>query len=377
MIAWPFIAFAVIFLMLVCAHFIFAYRAWRTSRGEQSQEIDPNYVRLEDYFARSFRVKVAEWLQLPVHGAMPPGIRIILKGRERIRISGSSMYPPQSKLEDILIVQGSLECGPSCTFNSEIYVKENARIGAQSELQSIAADGNLVLEDGVQVTRWADSSGDLEIGPNALVRVRATAGTTIRMCEGAQVGCAFAPTVRSGHGEPDIVKETTELPVLVLEIPRKKTAEQPAANPGGEGFAPDKLRMLSPDCWMYAGDLKPPAPLRVTTKLIVKGDCIIPGGSILEGDLKADGQVEIGPRSVCRGSVIAGGTIRFGAGSRFDGVVHAGKELWLGSGVSGGDEDARVAAYAAETVRLECGVVVHGKLASADHVEVTSRSAPQ
>ncbi len=359
MIAWPFIAFAVIFLALVCAHFVFAYRAWRTSRGEESPAIDPNYVKLEDYFARSFRVKVSEWLQLPVHGAMPPGIKIIQKGRERIRVSGSWQVPPQSKFEDILVVQGSLVCGSGCTFNSEIYVKEDAHIGSGTDLQSIAADGNLLLGDRVRVTRWADSRGELVVGTHAEVGVRVTAGSVIALCEGAQVGSAVAPTIRSGSWTSDATTELEEPPVPEAEFPdpEKKVKE---------------LRKLSPDCWMVIGDLKPPAPLRITTKLIVKGDCVLPAQSIIEGDLKADGLIHIGAHSVCRGNIVANGEIRLGPGTRFGGVVHAGKGLWLSQGVTGGSETASVAAYASGTVCLEPGVVVHGKLASGDHIAITA-----
>ncbi len=374
MIAWPFIAFAVIFLALVCAHFIFAYRAWRTSRGKRVPEIDPNYVKLEDYFARSFRVKVAEWLKLPVYAAIPPGIKIILKGHERIRVSGSSRFPPQTQCEEILIVQGCLECGDRCTFHSEIYVKEDACVGDRSELQAIAADGNLILGDGVLVTRWADCGGKLEIGSNAVVRVRATAGKTILIYEGAQAGSAVAPTVQSGQAEPEGPMDMPALTVPMLALPGPKGATKPAEQPAGEGMDRKKLRKLSPDCWMYTGHLKPPAPLHITTKLIVKGDCILPAKSIVEGDLKVDGFIQIGAHSVCRGNVVANGEIWLGVHTRFQGVLHAGREIWLSRGVLGGSEDSRVAAYATDTLWLESGVVVHGKLASGDHVAVTGRT---
>jgi predicted acyltransferase (DUF342 family) len=377
LIAWPFIAFAVIFVALVCAHFFFAYRAWRNSRGEQSSEIDPSYVRMEDYFARSFRAKVAEWIQLPVDAAMPPNIRIITKGQERIRISGSCQYPPQSKSEDILVVQGSFECGTGCTFDREIYVSDDAFISSSSELQSIAADGNLTLARGVRVTRWADSKGDLEIGANAIVAVRATAGKSIRLIADAQVGSAVAPIIVSGHGETVQAQDPVEQTVPALEFPPRDAIETPAATPESDGIDRKKLRRLSADCWMYVDDLKPSIPLHVVSKLIVKGDCVLPAGSVLEADLKADGLVEVGPSSVCRRNVVAGGAIRVGSRCLFQGVLHAGKGLLLCTGVRGGDQTTQIAAYAAETLWVESDVIVHGKLASGDRVRVAQRARHQ
>ena len=106
MSAWPFLIFALLFAMLVCLHFYLAYRAWQGSREEQGFDIDPEYVRMEDYFARSFRLKVAEWLKLPPLSLAPDGGRVIRKGRELIQVSGRADYPPRSRSDDILVVQG-------------------------------------------------------------------------------------------------------------------------------------------------------------------------------------------------------------------------------------------------------------------------------
>jgi len=121
--------------------------------------------------------------------------------------------------------------------------------------------------------------------------------------------------------------------------------------------------------------LEPSAAIQVKTKLIVKGDCILPSGSVVEGDLKVNGIIYVGARSVCRGNVIADGDICFGPSSRFHGIVHAGRTLRLSSGVRGGVEGALVVAYAGETVTLEDDVVVHGKVASGDRVEVVPEVA--
>jgi len=59
--AWPFILFSIVFAALVYAHFLPSYRAWLSTRGEHPADIDPDYVRMEDYFARSFRLKMSEW----------------------------------------------------------------------------------------------------------------------------------------------------------------------------------------------------------------------------------------------------------------------------------------------------------------------------
>ncbi len=373
MTAWPFIAFAIIFGALVWLHFLWAYRAWRVSRSEASSEIDPDYVRMEDYFARSFRLKVEEWLKLPVKSAAPDGSRIIMKGRECIRISGSMDYPPQSRSDDILVANGAFQCRAGCTFSREIYARDGAVIGAGSQLQAVAVDGNLTMNANVRVARWADCSGEMEIGANSIVCARATAGKAIHLQEGAQVGSAFAPKV-STAALGSVTAELGEIPEAhALELPGSD--HRAAVKALGGSVDAKKLSRLSPECWLYNGDLNLAAPLRLTAKLIVKGDCSLAAASVLEKDLKADGLIEIGERSVCKGNVIAGGDIRFGPSSRFQGVTHAGGSMRLCRGVCGGTRDARVAAYASEALEVEEDVTVYGKLASGDRVIVMTQSS--
>lgn len=370
MSAWPFVLFSIVFSALVCAHFLPSYRAWLSTRGEHPADIDPDYVRVEDYFARSFRLKMSEWLQLPVHETLPDGSRIIRKGDERIRVSGPFEYPADSESDEILAVQGDFRCGAGCAFNREVHVRGNAFVGPGSHLQSIAVDGNLVLGAGVTVTRWADSTGEMAIGAGVVVRARATSGTFIHLGRGARVGSAFAPMVSTStnRGEDEVNRAETALPRL--EIPGSDSPG-PAADAGPRpGLDPKRLHQLGPDSWLYRGNLIPPAPLHVKTRLIVRGDCVLPAGSIVEGDLKAHGRIEMKQGCVCNGNVIADRDISFGPSCRFHGVVHTGRALRLARGVVGGGEGRKVAAYSAGILMLEESVTVHGKVASGDHVAV-------
>ncbi len=372
MTAWPFIVFALIFAALVCLHFVLAYRAWRVSRGEPAEDIDPKYVRVEDYFARSFRLKVAEWLKLPVESAGPDGSRVIMKGRERIRISGKMEYPPRTSSDDILVSHGPFRCLAGCTFNREIYAREDAVIGAGCQLQAVAVDGSLTLGANVRVARWVDSVGDLEIGPDSIVGSRATAGRTIHLQNGAQVVSAFAARVSTCLPQSAAAGECKDPEMPELQLPGSGLRAGAVTN--GKGIDRKKLNRLSPECWFYNGDLKSAVPLRLTVKLIVKGDCLLAAGSVLEADLKADGRIEIGERSVCKGNVIARGAITFRRFSRFQGIAHAGGSMRLCRGVRGGDPGSKVAAFSSEALMVEEDVLVHGKLASGDRVMVMASS---
>jgi hypothetical protein len=368
--ALPFIAFALVFVALVCAHFVPAYRAWLGSRIPNGSDIDTGYVRVEDYFARSFRAKVSEWVKLAPYAAMPDGTRLVKKGKERLRLTNSCQYPPQSQLDDVLIVRGGFQCSAGCVFHREIFVSGDATIGVGSRLQSIAADGNLTIGDSVRITRWADSAGELAIGVNASVGSKTTAGRIIYLQDGVRIKSAFAPTVSTAP-KGKAIASVTESPVLPeLELPVLGSPPAMAEILAKSGVDVGRLIEQEPHCWIYDGDLRPAAPIRILTGLIVRGDCILPEGSVIEGDIKSKASLSLGARSVCRGNAIAEGDLTVGASARFCGVLHSGGTLRIHAGARGGDPAAHAAAYAADNLLLSGNVIIHGKVAAGENVIV-------
>jgi predicted acyltransferase (DUF342 family) len=361
---WPFVIFALFFAVLVYAHFMLAYRSWRISRWDQATDIDQNYVRLEDYAARSFRAKVTGWLSMPHLASKPDGTRRIRKGTETIIVTESSEYPPQSDSDDILIAHRTFKCQAGCVFNREIYAGEDAVIGAGTHLQAIAADGNLTLGSHVRIVRWADCHGAMEIGSDSLISYRATAGGKIRLHRGVRAKSVFAPIVSSG-GFDAVDREIQEAPPTPkVEIPPSET------QPSVHGLDLDKLSMLNRETWIYYGDLELSEPFHLRAALVVRGGCIVPPGSILDRDIKSKKSISIGKDSICRGNIIAEEDVHIGQSCRFYGIVHAGRKLHLSAGVCGGDERTNVAVFAEETLTIEENVTIHGKLASDAFVEV-------
>jgi len=364
---WQFIIFAFIFAALTYAHFLLAYRSWRIYRFEQATDIDQSYVRLEDYFARSFRLKVSEWLCLPDSKPNPDGTICIRKGNETILVSNDLDYPPQIHSDEILIVRGSFRCLAGCVFNREIYIQGDAKVGAGTQLQAIAVDGNLILGHHIQVMRWVDCQGSMEIGEKSIIHSRATAGKSLLLQNGTQVKSAFAPLVHTfgvGAGQSAKFEQAAppeiNFPAGILNLENE--------SPSSLTLDSKLLKKLSHDCWIYNGDFRPSQPLRVETKLIVQGDCDIPSGSILEKDIKSKRSLSIGAGSICRGNLISDHAMWIGHSCQFYGIVHAGQTLRICAGARGGTENSNVSAFAEETLTVEENVIIHGKLASGDYV---------
>lgn len=369
--AWRFLLFAVVFGGLLYLQFYLAHRQWKKVKSEQTSEIDVSYVRMEDYLAQSFRRKVRDWLKLP-GTADGGGARTIQKGKEQIRVSAAREFGSKESCGEILVVEGDFSCGPECLFGSEILVKGNARVGSHSHLQSMAVDGDLSLASDVQVARWLDSARDLTIGANCLVGARITSLGTIRLGLAAQAASVYAPRVATEGWDGTFPDEHEPELMKPLEIAFAESSTAAEDSLRRAGFEPKKLIQLGGDCWIYKGDLRPVPALRLKNKLVVKGDCDLPEGSVLETDLRVDGSLSVGPNSWCKGNLSAGGDILLASGCRFNGLIHAGRSLQIGRGTRGFRQEGLVVAYAGNILNVERDVAIQGKLAAGGRVIVES-----
>lgn len=376
-IPWRFILFAILFAGLLYLQFYLAHRQWKRIKGQQSSEIDVGYVRMEDYLAQSFRRKVKEWLLLP-STVRNNRERTIVKGRETIRvITGAFEFGAGEQVDDILVIEGDFTCGSNCFFAREILVKGNAQFGPGARLQSVAVDGELTLGFDAKVARWMDSTKEINIGPNCLIGARVTSTGLIRLGPGAQAASMYAPRVGTTAWDGKFLMqespEMAKLPSIVF------SEEAIAARDAIEnaGFDSRKLIRLGTDAWLYKGDLRILSPLRLKTKLVVKGKCDFPDGSVLDGDIHADGSLAIGANSLCRGNLISAKDIQVGAGCKFSGLIHADGNVRLGKGTRGFKDDGMVVAYAGEVLEVERDVAVKGKLAAGGRVIVESTEAAE
>lgn len=354
MLNWPFLLFALAFGWFYALHFEFARRAWKRIRGSQPEDIDQGYVRLENYFGQSFRRKVEGWLRLPEAGESTSYLRSIRKGAELILVFGAARSPDGSAADEILVVEGNFSCGRDSRFAREILVRGDCEVGRNTRLQAVAADGKLVLGPRSWVVRWADAAGPVELQTGAEVRSRVFSSESIQIGPGATAPSFCAPRVVGG-------REKAATPVAAVP------PQDAIAIPGSaarRGFDPDKLIPQSDDCWIYMGDLYPQWPVHVTSRLIVRGSFAVPGGSWIDGDIKATRDLSLGESCVANGNLVAGRDLALGPDCLFHGVVWAGGSLRLASGVRGNRQDGRVVAYAAGKVVVEDNVVVEGKISS-------------
>jgi hypothetical protein len=155
-----------------------------------------------------------------------------------------------------------------------------------------------------------------------------------------------------------------------LQIPPAPGADRSALRQMGLDLS--KLTPLGAECWIYAGSLRPRTPVHLTVQLVVRGDCAIPAGSLIENDLKASGDLFIGAGSECMGNLISEKSLGVGPGVHFAGIIHADGEILVGYGVRGESAAGPVAVDAGSWLFVEQGVTVRGKLSSGERVRVVA-----
>lgn len=365
-----YLAFGAVVGLLVYVQYYLAHRQWRAVKGGQASEIDVSYVRSENYFAQSFRMKLGEWVKLPASNG-GNGERIVVKGAERIRIVSQLEMEAEAQSDDILVINGDFSCGTGCGLTREVCVHGNANIGAGSQLQSLAADGSLELGDAVAVARWIDSGGEMHIGRGCQVGSRATSLKRIRLGFDAVIASAYAPEVATTGwlGEfPGAEPPSQALLAIDFASPAEGALH-------AVGLPPEKFHQLSPECSMYNGDVFITQPAHLTTSLIVKGDCYIAAGSVIDADLKVTGFLSIGPGAVCNGNLVADGRVYLAPGCRFSGLIHSGTSILLSQGARGVGRNGLIAVHAQEELSVEGDVAIQGKLSAGDAVKAVRAAA--
>ena len=352
--------FTAAMLLSIALHFALAFHEWRRSKGKAASEIDFHYERIENYLGRSFRHKVEEWTALASQdGSAPHSTR-----REPLKEIDSLEAPDNAAIEELLVVKGDFSCGTRATLSREIYVQGNCRIGASSIARALAVDGNLVLEPDTEVQRWVDCRGSIDIGPGCRLNGRTSSAATIRLDAGAQAASLHArevlampltwpvPAVPATKDAFVIARDSTFLPE---ELERA-------------GIETGRLRRASADTWLHVGDLKPVVPLRCSAKLVVRGACRLPAGSVT-ADFKAAGRLEVGEHCRCEGTLVSHGDILVGRDTILAAPLFAGGTARLACGVKGGESGKPVSVYGRDGVILEPGVTIYGKVASAGGVK--------
>jgi predicted acyltransferase (DUF342 family) len=359
-----------LFFLFFSASLYFGYREWRQPSDAIPLAMDVDYIREENYFGRSFRAKMREWLAetqpngvaVGAHGERGAASRRRPAGGEQLlRVPGGRIGNGQEA--EIIYSEGDLTLAEGSIFRREIYCQGRVRTEAGVQLQSVAADGDMILGAENNVARWVDAQGVIVIRGGTVVGSRASSLASIELERGVCVQSLYAPMVctarmrAEAHSGRDWDGPDSAFP-----------AAQSGA--GGNGSDPPavprflegvRCTRLDPGTWLVQDDLKLPAGSRIEDNLIVKG--VLTSGSqcVFFRDVKAL-RIELGERNHALGNLAAEDRLQMGEGSFVARNIAAGSNVRLATGVRVGRPGELAAVSAAGEIIMEQDVTVCGKL---------------
>lgn len=278
----------------------------RSRRDASALLIDSDYASDARYLGKSFRRKIAPLLERATTGSQ---IAFLGRANEHALIVDAFDVPKAGDAGYALLSRGDVRTAKAARL-TDVYSGGSVHAGSGASLRTIVADGDIRLDERVNISRWIDAEGDIRIGRGSTIARSASAGGT----------CTLASLVefRRLFGNPIVIGAQSEQRVP----PRIAGA-----------FERD---IISPRTVEIAAGRTHGASIKAG------GDVVLRAGACVSGSIVARGNVRIERSAIVFGHVFSEGRISIAQ----DAVV-------------GAPGHAKTV-YASESICLSPGATIHG-----------------
>lgn len=350
-----------LFFLFFSASFYFGFREWRRPWDAVPLPMDVEYVRVENYFGQSFRAKMREWLAAAQPDGAPTqelagSTRVLTPGGEHMLTLAGGRFESRNGREEIVYSEEDLTLAEGSVFRREIYCRGTLQTEAGVQLQSIAADGDMVLGAANDVARWVDAQGNITIRSGTVVHSRVSSLQSIALEREVTAQSLYAPRIVTAEFRPNLNPGVGPEGDGPPPIPDAQSDVPPYL----EGVRCSRLEQRT---WLVQGDLDLPPDSRVEENLVVRGTLTSGLACLFRGDVKA-ARVQLGARNRVQGNLVSDGSLDVGETSFMEKNVAAGSDIRLRSGARVGRADRLAAISAGGEIILEESVAVCGKVAA-------------
>ena len=370
-LAVGYLVLLLLFFLVFSISLYFGYREWQRPNDAVPLAMDVDYVRIENYLGRSFRAQVRGWLaeappdRVAAGESMAAERRAMLSGEHLLLLPGGRIGNEQGQGE-IICSAGDLRLAEGATFRREIYCQARLRTESRVGLQSVAADGSVLLGRDNHVARWVDAYGTVTIRSGTVVGSRVSSLVSIELERGVSAQSLYAPRICT----PSRLACLDARRTMESEDAASVVEGQPRA--GGNGSDAEgkpkflegvRCILMAPGTWLVHADLNVPPGSRIADNLIVKGALTTGARCVLSRDVKAT-RLRLGERNHALGNLTAEGRLEVGEGSFVARNIVSESDVRLAAGVRVGRPESLAALSAAGEILLEPYVVVCGKLSA-------------
>jgi predicted acyltransferase (DUF342 family) len=295
--------------------------------------INMDYCKDPRYFAVSFRKLLIKSLEGHSEGLHA----LNLSKREEVQIADRAQHNDGAVLENILYIKNDLDSEKNVTFEKEVYVQGNVRIGEGNHLQALACDGDIHILRGTRLFRWLDAEGSIRVDEECDLGVSATCGGKLDLapkCSFIRLyGFPVATSTDSASGKDDGIAGTEDIAVF-----ESKSTERNISH-----LDPYSVKNCS---------------------IITDSTLTIGEHSIIRGHVKSHKKLIIGASVTIMGNLFAEEDIEIGLESRVLGTVFSQGVITLKQGAIIGTRDRIKSVIGKKGILLENGVRVYGYIAT-------------
>lgn len=252
----------------------------------------------------------------------------------------SEQVEPEKECKYLVVALNQEFQAPFLTpFQREIYAFGSAHFPIHSKLRAVRARGDLILEKGTQILRWADADGTIAVYDGCDLGISLTSGTAITMGTDCTFRRLYAPVIHFGSypGQPQEPAYQRDKRIYRLGDVESKA---------------ERLRHISHSDTDETGVAR--------ASFVTGGAMVVDEDIIVQGSVRARKGVQIADRAVVCGNVFAEEDVYLGKDSTVLGNVFTQGSVYCESGVVIGQQGRVSSVVAREKVVMEQNCFVYG-----------------
>lgn len=304
----------------------------------RKEDADPLYIAMDyikdpRYFGKSFK----QLLSHATNGfTSAPGISdILLSKKERLETTGSMDVLNAEKIDHLLCVQGDLISHSNAQFHKEVFVTGDASMGPSNTIQVLAAEGNVAIAADVQLKRWLDADGDIDIGERCNLGISASSGRKLHLGKNCVFRRLYGVPITTGDGGKTSIDDFESVLPYMETLPPELS------------FARIKDHTIPPGTIMGKN-------------VVFPQDVKIGHGSILKGNIKSYGKLVLEDNVIIDGNLFADGEIVIGLGAKISGHVFSQKTVYISRGTVISRPATIKSVIGKKSVHIEENVTIYG-----------------
>ena len=278
----------VLFALVLALPAIPGMREVRKPKDDGRLHITEQYVRDPRWFGSSFRNKLASFVE-EARGNRYGRAALQMRTEEDVRWAPDLQIPPDERLRGIG-VGDRVTVGHGAGIR-DAYALEHLDVEYGVIARTLTSNQTLHIGEGVQILRWVDAEGNIDVGAGADLGLSASGGARVTLGHLVHFERVWGAPVAS-HTEMHAPFElsakkrvTTVDPEFVVD--GKSVIVYGAARVTAGTTIPVHLKVH--------GDIEIEAGVEVVGNVIARGDVTIASGANIRGHIFSEGDVRLGP----------------------------------------------------------------------------------